>query len=114
MVETRTGSVRLLEDSRWRGRVFTGEWTVAAGGASEVIEPASGKSLGNVGIGNAQDIAAACKTATQAQRAWANVAARERSGVFLKAAAVLEQAGAECAPIVARETGGIPPKGNTK
>jgi benzaldehyde dehydrogenase (NAD) len=111
MVETRTGSVRLLEDSRWRGRVFTGEWTVAAGGASEVIEPASGKSLGNVGIGNAQDIAAACKTATQAQRAWANVAARERSGVFLKAAAVLEQAGAECAPIVARETGGIPPKG---
>ena len=107
----RTTSAGLLGDLRWHGRIFDGEWFVSTGGTREVLEPANGKSLGTVGIGNAQDVAVACEAAAKAQRSWASRSARERSAIFVKAAAVLENAADECAPIVASETGGIPPKG---
>ena len=74
-----TDSPTLLADSRWQGRIFTGEWNVALGGTHEVREPANGKSLGKVGHGNEQDIASACKAAARSQAAWAATAPRERS-----------------------------------
>jgi len=111
MNATTTAPPGLMNDLRWHGRIFTGEWSLPLGGAYDVREPANGNSLGKVGHGNAQDIANACKAASTAQRAWAKTGARERSAIFLKAAAVLERSFEECAAIVARETGGILPKG---
>jgi benzaldehyde dehydrogenase (NAD) len=111
MSATKTDSTSLLGDARWHGRIFTGEWSQALGGVHDIREPANGNSLGTVGLGDAQDIANACKAAAKAQPAWAALGARERAAVFHKAAAILQQAFDECAPIVARETGGILPKG---
>lgn len=104
-------SPSLLSDARWDGRVFTGQWTTALGGVHDVCEPANGNSLGKVGVGNAQDIANACGFAAEAQTAWAAVAARERAAILRNAACVLQRSFEPCAAIVARETGGIPPKG---
>ena len=104
-------STTLLGDSRWHSRLFTGQWCEGAGGVYEVREPANCKSLGKVGFANAQDIIASCKTAAAAQPAWAAMGARERAAILHRAAAVLESAFEECASLVARETGGILPKG---
>jgi benzaldehyde dehydrogenase (NAD) len=101
----------LMGDGRWQGRIFAGDWTASAGGTREVLDPANGRSLGTVGLGNERDIAASCQLAAKEQRAWARLSARERSALLLRAASVLENAAEECASIVARETGGILPKG---
>ena len=106
-----THTLGLLEDSRWYERIFDGDWRTATGGTSAVREPANGNSLGVVGVGNADDIARATETAAQAQKAWAAVPHRERSAIFLKAAEALRTHFEECASLVARETGGIHPKG---
>jgi benzaldehyde dehydrogenase (NAD) len=104
-------STSLMTDPRWQQRIFTGEWSVPLGGTYEVLEPANGHSLGHVGHGNARDIVSACRAAATAQRKWAATPARERSFTLLKAATLLEQSFDDCASIVARETGGILPKG---
>src|SRR5438128_9336727 len=79
----------LLSDRRWSGKIFTGQWTVAQGGACEVLEPATGLSIASVGLGNPSDIAAAASTASALQREWAARPARERAEVLREAAAIL-------------------------
>ncbi len=106
-----TISGQLLGDTRWQSRIFGGQWTESAGGALDVVEPASGKVLCKVGAATAQDVAAACERAAQSQREWAKVAPRERAEILRNAAAALQQDFDPLAGIVARETGGILPKG---
>ncbi len=101
----------LLGDLRWQDKIFDGHWHAAKGGTLESREPGSGKSLGRVGFGNAEDINQACKAASQAQKAWAEFGSRQRSELLLKAADILLQHAEELAPIVAFESGGIVPKG---
>jgi benzaldehyde dehydrogenase (NAD) len=101
----------LLGDSRWQSCIFSGAWQLAAGGDSDIKEPGNGKSLGKVGYGNAADINAACKAAALAQKAWAAFDARARNELLLKAADTLQRHFDELADVVARETGGILPKG---
>jgi benzaldehyde dehydrogenase (NAD) len=104
-------STTLLGDSRWHERIFSGGWMHGTRGTSVVREPANENSLGTVGLGGAGDIAAACKAAASAQPSWAAVGARERAAIFHRAAAALEGAFEEVGSLVARETGGILPKG---
>ena len=106
-----TENTGLLSDSRWQGKIFAGEWTQALGGSIDVFEPANGKSLGKVGFGNAQDIDNACRAAAKAQPDWALTSARERAAILRKAAGLLEHDAGMLALLVARETGGILPKG---
>ncbi len=101
-----------LLDDRWAGRVFAGEWTAPASGALvDVIEPATGKSLGTVGLAGASDVAGAATAALEAQAAWAAVPPRERADVFRRAAAAFERDAEAVARHIARETGAILPKG---
>ena len=39
-----------LDESTWRGKVFSGGWKAAAGGEAPVIEPATGAELSRTGI----------------------------------------------------------------
>lgn len=106
-----TEKTSLLNDARWQGKIFTGEWSQALGGSIDALEPANGKSLGKVGFGNAQDIDNACRAAAKAQPAWAVLGARERAAILRKAAELLERDAGMLALLIARETGGILPKG---
>ncbi len=101
----------LLSDQRWSGKIFTGEWTVAQGGACEVVEPATGRGIASVGLANASDIASAATAASAVQREWAARPARERAEILREAAAILRRHAGALAGLVARETGGIVPKG---
>ncbi len=94
------------------GRLYDGgQWRQATGGSRAVIEPATGRSLGQVGIASAADMHAAIETAAAAQKAWAATAPRDRSAVLLKAAQALQARFDDYAMAIARETGGIVPKG---
>ncbi|MBT9486546.1 MAG: benzaldehyde dehydrogenase [Rubrivivax sp.] len=88
-----------------------GQWRPASGGSRPVVEPATGRVLGQVGIASAADMQAAIDRAAAAQKAWAASAPRERAAVLLKAAQALQARFDDYAMAIARETGGIVPKG---
>jgi benzaldehyde dehydrogenase (NAD) len=101
-----------LLDDRWAGRVFAGEWVAPASGTLiDVIEPATGTSLGAVGLAGPDDVSRAASAAAEAQRAWADVPPRERAELFRRAAAAFERDAEPIARHIARETGAILPKG---
>lgn len=100
-----------LAESRWRERAFNGGWHTVAGGARDVVEPATGERLGRTGIASSADISIAAQAAAVAQRPWARVPPRERADVFRRAADTLQRHADEIAWHIARETGGILAKG---
>ena len=93
------------------GKAFDGTWSTALASVRDVKEPATGQVLSQVGIASAADMRAAIDRAHAAQPAWAAMGPRERSAVFHRAAALFQQHFAELALTIARETGGILPKG---
>ena len=104
----------LLADQRWAGKIFTGQWSAAKGGAADVVEPATGRPIAPVGMGNAADIGVAATEAAAAQRAWAALPARDRAEILRQAAVLLRQHAGPLAVVVARETGGFAPKGGVE
>lgn len=100
----------VLESKKWSGQFFTGDWETAAS-KQNVMEPATGGVLSEVGIASADDIYAACQRADAAHKEWAKVPPRDKSTLFHKAAAFVQENFDELALYVARETGGIIPKG---
>lgn len=100
----------VLESKKWSGQFFTGDWVTAAS-KQNVMEPATGGVLSEVGIASADDIYAACQCADAAHKEWAKVPPRDKSTLFHKAAAFVQENFDELALYVARETGGIIPKG---
>lgn len=100
-----------LDPAVWAGRLFSGEWKDSGGGTRDVVEPATGRVLSTVGMGSSGDVAASARAAVQAQKAWAQVAPREKAAVFHRAAALLQQHFDELALYVTRESGAILPKG---
>ena len=101
----------LLDNRLWAGKAFDGAWSTALSTARDVVEPATGQVFSRVGIASAADMQAAIGRAHQAQAAWAATGPRERAAVFHRAARAFEQHFDELAMTVARETGGIVPKG---
>lgn len=101
----------LLDNRLWAGKAFDGAWSTALSTARDAVEPATGQVLSRVGIASAADMQAAIGRAQQAQAAWAATGPRERAAVFHRAASIFEQHFDELAMTVARETGGIVPKG---
>jgi benzaldehyde dehydrogenase (NAD) len=103
-------TLSLLAATEWSGKALAGEWKTPGGGRLNVIEPATGQTLGRVGRAGAADVRASAAQARQAQKAWAAMPYGARAGIFRKAAALLEAHRAEFAEWIVRETGGIPPK----
>lgn len=101
----------LLDNRLWAGKAFDGAWSTVLNTARDAVEPATGQVFSRVGIASAADMQAAIGRAQQAQAAWAATGPRERAAVFHRAASIFEQHFDELAMTVARETGGIVPKG---
>jgi len=110
MSQQQTTAVTIAAENAWKGKVFTGRWQMARGGTREVIEPATGKVLTEVGIADAEDVREAAKAAAAAQVEWANAPADQRAAVLRRAAQLLEAHSEALRTWIVRETGCIPPK----
>ena len=110
MTTEQTTAVTIAAENAWKGKVFSGRWMVAKGGTREVIEPATGNVLTEVGIADADDMREAAQVAKAAQVEWANTPADQRAAVLRRAAQLLEAQSDALRPWIMRETGGIAPK----
>ena len=110
MAQQQTTAVTIAAENAWKGKIFTGRWQMAKGGTREVIEPATGEVLTEVGFADAADVREAAQAAAAAQVEWANTPADQRAAVLRRAAQLLEAHADSLRPWIVRETGSIPPK----
>ena len=54
-----------LKDETWNGQVYSGGWITPEGGAAAVIEPATGRELGRIGIATPADVTRAVRKAAR-------------------------------------------------
>jgi len=85
-------------------------WRPAHGGVLTSTEPATGAVLAEVGLADAEDVAAATTRAAEAQPAWAATIGPARAAVLRSAAAVLTANRAEFEQWLVREGGAVPGK----
>jgi len=101
----------LLDDGTgWQGKVFSDGWRAAHGGVLATTEPATGAVLAEVGLADAEDVAAATTRAALAQPEWAATIGPARAAVLREAAAVLSANRAEFEQWLVREGGAVPGK----
>ncbi len=100
----------LLDDPRWQNKILNGGWVSGSGDDIEIIEPATGETLGTIGGANPEDVKTAAKRAAKAQKTWAAMKPTERAGILRKAGMLFEEHAEELQSWVMRETGAIPPK----
>src|SRR5215207_4727022 len=100
----------LLDDAAWQGRIYSNGWVAAHGGTLDSTEPATGAVLAQVGLADAEDVAAATAAAAQAQPAWAEQIGPARAAMIRRAAAVLTEHRAEFERWLVREGGAVPGK----
>jgi benzaldehyde dehydrogenase (NAD) len=99
----------LLDDeSIWRGKIFTGEWT-STGNTTQATEPATGDVLAEVGTASAEVLARSAQQAADAGRRWAATAFQERAAVLRRAAALFDQHRDEITGWLTREAGKAAP-----
>ncbi|WP_109477521.1 benzaldehyde dehydrogenase [Paraburkholderia sp. C35] len=77
--------------TEWDGRVFSDGWVSPIGGTSAIVNPSTGETLGAVGLGNADDIDRAVRSAERAQSAWASTPFDQRAEVLREAARLLKE-----------------------
>ena len=99
----------LMDESLWRGKIFTGGWTSGGGGEAPVVEPATGAEIGRAGMAAPADVADAAQIAAAAQPAWAATPHTERSAILRRAADLWLANAADIEWWGIRETGKIPP-----
>ncbi|WP_231445583.1 benzaldehyde dehydrogenase [Brevibacterium zhoupengii] len=96
--------------TQWHEKIFTGTWTNGADESYDVIEPATGETLGRLGSANADDVNAAATRAAAAQKEWAKTPPAERAAVLRRAGALWAEHAEELSDWIVRESGGIPAK----
>lgn len=99
-----------LDESRWTGQVNIGGWVAGGGGTSPVVEPATGRELGTIGMASTDDVLTAATAAAAAQKAWAATPPEQRAAVLRRAGDLWEQHADEIEGWIVREAGSIPPK----
>ena len=57
-----------LDESRWTGQVNIGGWVAGGGGTSPVVEPATGRELGTIGMASTDDVLTAATAAAALHR----------------------------------------------
>nr|MDT0657340.1 benzaldehyde dehydrogenase [Micromonospora sp. DSM 115978] len=100
----------LLDTTTWHGMVYGDGWHKSEGGETAVVEPATGETIGRVGVAGPADIAAATARAAAAQPAWAATTFQQRAAVLRRAGQLWEEHAAEVGDWLVREAGSIPPK----
>ncbi|MGS0895415.1 benzaldehyde dehydrogenase [Burkholderia stagnalis] len=79
----------LFDADVWHGKLFNGHW-FAAPGAADAIEPATGNTLGRIGLADGAAVADAAASARRAQPAWFGLPYDERAAILRRAATVAE------------------------
>jgi benzaldehyde dehydrogenase (NAD) len=100
----------LLDPSVWTGKAFADGWQHTSGGTATVREPATGDTLGEVGIGDAVDVEAACARAVEAQPGWAATGFQQRAAILRRAGQLFEEHAEEIQSWIIREGGSVPGK----
>ena len=85
-----TASSPWLPDALWAGAFFDGHWQ-AAEQRQPVIEPATGNTLGEIGLADPAQVARSAAAAAQAQQAWASAPYEQRAEVLRNAARLAEE-----------------------
>ena len=98
-----------LDESTWRGKVYSGGWKTAAGGEAPVTEPATGAELGRTGIASAADVAEATAAVSAAQAGWAATPHTARAALLRRAGDIWKAHAEEIEQWSIREGGKIPP-----
>lgn len=99
----------LLPPDVWTGKVFDGDWRDGTSTAA-TTEPATGETLGEIGLVGADEIADAGRAALAAQREWAALPYDQRAAVLRKATALAEEHTGEIVEWIVRESGSTKPK----
>jgi benzaldehyde dehydrogenase (NAD) len=94
----------------WDRRLFSGGWVEAQGGTIEILEPATGNVLGEVGNASPADVRHAAARASAAQKEWAAHPLAARAPIFRKAAQFIESNAEAIKEWIVRETGAVPAK----
>ncbi|MBN3843684.1 aldehyde dehydrogenase family protein, partial [Burkholderia sp. Ac-20349] len=84
-----SNNTALFDAALWHGKTFNGRWH-ASPHVADVIEPATGNTLGRIGVADGAAVADAAVAAHRAQRAWIGLPYDERAAVLRRAAAVAE------------------------
>lgn len=98
----------LIDTGRWQGRIFTGEW-METGRTISSTEPATGRTLGQVGSAGADELGTSARRAVDAGREWAGRSYAERAEVLRRAARILEENRPEIQTWLRREAGKVGP-----
>ncbi|GAA0375962.1 benzaldehyde dehydrogenase [Acrocarpospora corrugata] len=99
----------LLNTTLWQDKIFVGgSWEPGSGGGMDVIEPATGASLGRIGVADAGDLARAAESAAVAQREWAATPHPVRAAVLRRAARLWAEHAEEISWWNVREVGAVP------
>ena len=94
----------------WSGKIFSEGWIEPRGGTTDVIEPATGGTLGTIGVASAEDVDQAARSAQRARAAWAATPFDRRAAVMREAARLLMDRADEIKLWNVRECGSIGPK----
>ena len=99
----------LMDESAWRGKIYSNGWIDGGGGEYVVTEPATGAEIGSVGIATPDDVASAARRAQEAQRDWAARPHAERAAILRKAGDIWQANAADIEWWLIREAGKIGP-----
>ena len=105
-----TTTTTLMDPQLWTGKIFNGEWVASTGGEFNVIEPATGATIGSAGSASIEDVRRAAERASEAQRAWASAPFDVRARVLRRAGDLWQQYAAEVMDWIVRESGSAVPK----
>ncbi|WP_327187128.1 aldehyde dehydrogenase family protein [Streptomyces sp. NBC_01334] len=96
----------------WAGRIYSGGWRDSEGGTQQVIEPATGRTLAEVGVASPADVARAGARAGAAAGDWAAATPSRRIELLLRVSATLREHSATVREWIVRESAGVPAKGD--
>ncbi len=94
----------------WEARIFSPGWRASEGGHVAVMEPATGETIGAIGVANQADVQRAVQVAAQANAGWAATPFDQRAEVMRRAATLLRERATEFHHWNVRECGSIGPK----
>ena len=95
----------LLGTVDWSGRIYSGGWVAGDGGTYQSVEPATGRTLAQVGAASTADLDRAVDLAGRAQPSWAASSYSQRAAVLRRAADLLEAHHSEIEDWSMREAG---------
>ncbi|PKF34959.1 benzaldehyde dehydrogenase [Acinetobacter proteolyticus] len=96
----------ILTKEIWDQKLFRGTWQSAKNGY-QVVEVATGESLGQIGYADASDVVEAARQAKIAQKQWWALSYQERQVVFERAVQILTEHQAEIIEWLVKESGSL-------